>query len=176
MNIVRIIDLDGFSVHKTFFCWELGIITHGDTYGTSFHFNTPLCYEKLNEKDRIQVKFLQEHIHGLSLTDKNAMNQDMIDIIVQRFYDAYWINQNSTIAYKGGSIEKFLLARLNILSFNLELFGCPKATDIFPEMPWLECCGQHLLLKNKTDSYKHCPCVEVEAYLHWFTKYWMPKY
>jgi hypothetical protein len=74
-NIVGIIDLDGFFVQKTFFCRELGIITHGDTYGTSFHFNTALCYEKLNEKDRIQVKFLPGHIHGLSLIDKNAMNQ-----------------------------------------------------------------------------------------------------
>ena len=97
MNIVGIVDLDGFFVQKTFFCQELGIITHGDMYGTLFHFNTALCYKKLNKKDRIQVKFLQEHIHGL-------------------------------------------------------------------------------LLKNKTDTYKHCPHVEVEAYLHWLTKYWMPKY
>jgi hypothetical protein len=100
----------------------------------------------------------------------------MVNIIVRKFYDAYRINENSVIAYKGGSFERTLLNRLNIPSFNLELFGCPKAVDIFDEMVWLECCGQHLLLKNKNETYKHCPRVEVEAFLHWFTKYWMWKY
>jgi hypothetical protein len=100
----------------------------------------------------------------------------MVDTIVRKFYSAYRINENSVIAYKGGSFERTLLNRLNIPSFNLELFGCPKDVDIFPEMPWLECCGQHLLLKNNKDTYKHCPHVEVEAFLHWLTKYWMPKY
>jgi hypothetical protein len=173
MNIVGILDLDGFCVQKTFFCRELGLITYGDTYGTSFHFNTPLQYEKLSKKDRIQVKFLQEYIHGLSLTDKNAMNQDMVDIIIKRFYAAYKMNHDSAIAYKGGSVEKDLLSRLNIPSINLELIGCPKAVDIFPEMVWLESCRKHSLLKNKTDSYKHCPRVEVQAFLFWLTKYWM---
>jgi hypothetical protein len=79
------------------------------------------------------------------------------------------------IAYKGGCIEKNLLKHQNIPSINLELFGCPKAVNIFPEMPWLECCGHHSLLKNKEDTYKHCPRVKVEAYLHWLTKYWMSK-
>jgi hypothetical protein len=176
VNIVGIIDLDSFSVQKTFFCRELGLITHGDTYGTSFHFKTPLCYEKLNKKDKIQVKFLQEHIHGLSLTDENAMDANMVDIIVKKFYDAYCVNENSILAYKGGSFERTLLSRLNIPSFNLELFGCPKAIEIFDEMPWLECCGQHSLLKNNKDTYKHCLRVEVEAFLHWLTKYWITKY
>ena len=136
MNIVGIIDLDGFSVQKTFFCRELGIITHGDTYGTSFHFNTPLRYEKLCKKDKIQVTFVQEYIHGLSLADNTALNQDMVNTIVRKFYSAYHINENSMIAYKGGSFERTLLNWLNIPSFNLELFGCPKAVDIFPEMPY----------------------------------------
>jgi hypothetical protein len=174
MNIVGILDLDGFFVQKTFFCRELGIITHRDTYGTSFHFNTPLSYEKLNEKDKIQAKFLQQHIHGLSLSDENAMVQDMLDIIAKRFYTAYKMKNESVLGYKGGFIEKDLLFKLNIPSINLELFGCPKAVNIFPEMAWLESCGEHKFLKNKTDAYKHCPRVEVEVYLHWLTKYWLP--
>ena len=170
MNIIGVLDLDGFFVQKTFFCKELGIITHGDTYGTSFHFDTTLSYENLSEKDKTSVEFLQRHIHGLSLSDKNDLDKDMVDIIVKKFYDAYKINNESVLAYKGGFIEKDLLTKLNIPSVNLELFGCPKVTNIFPEMVWLESCGKHNLLKNKTNIYEHCPKVEVEAYLYWLAK------
>jgi hypothetical protein len=76
MNIVGILDLDGFFVQKTFFCRELGIIACEDTYGTSFDFNTTLSYGKLNEKDKINTQFLQKHIHGLSLSDENGLDQD----------------------------------------------------------------------------------------------------
>ncbi len=167
MNIIGILDLDGFFVQKTFFCRELGIITHEDTYGTSFHFNTTLRYEELNEKDKTNVNFLQNNIHGLSLSDENGLGRDMIDTIIKKFYTALKINNESVIAYKGGFIEKNLLAKLKIPAINLELYGCPKADNIFPEMVWLESCGQHNLLKNTTDTYRHCPKVEVEAYLHW---------
>ena len=103
---------------------------------TSFHFNTTLCYEKLCEKDKTNVKFLQKHVHGLSLGDENDLNKDMLDVIVKKFYTAYKTDNKSVLAYKGGSIEKDLLAKLNIPSVNLELFGCPKARNIFPEMVW----------------------------------------
>ena len=112
MNIVGIIDLDGFCIQKTFFCRELGLITHGDTYGTSFHFNTPLCYQNLSAKDQIQVKYLQDCIHGLSLGDNKAMDQDMVNVIVQKFYDTHRLNAYSMIAYKGGTFEKTLLRNL----------------------------------------------------------------
>jgi hypothetical protein len=101
MNIVGIIDLDGFCIQKTFFCREIGLITHGDTYGTSFHFNTPLRYEELSIKDRFQVKYLQESIHGLSLGDNKAMDQAMVNVIVRRFYDAYRMDANSMIGLVG---------------------------------------------------------------------------
>ncbi len=91
----------------------------------------------------------------------------MTDTIIKKFYTSLKINNESVIAYKGGLIEKNLLAKLKIPTINLESFGCPKADNIFPEMGWLESCGQHKLLKNTTDTYQHCPKVEVEAYLHW---------
>ncbi len=169
MNIIGILDLDGFFVQKTFFCRELGIITYGDTYGTSFHFNTTLCYENLSKKDKINVDFLQHHIHGLSLSDENGLDKEMVNIIIKKFYTALKINNESVLGYKGGNIEKNLLTELNIPSINLELYGCPKADNIFPEMVWLESCGQHNPLKNTTDTYRHCPKVEVEAYLLWLT-------
>jgi hypothetical protein len=100
------LDLDGFFVQKTFFCRELGIITYGDTYGTSFHFNTTLCYENLSKKDKINVDFLQHHIHGLSLSDENGLDKDMVNIIIKKFYTALKINNESVLGYKGGNIEK----------------------------------------------------------------------
>jgi hypothetical protein len=170
MNIIGVVDLDGFFVEKNFFCRELGIIAYEDTYGTSFHFKTELSDENLNEKDRINAKFLQRNVHGLSLSDDNGLELNMIDVIVKKFYTSYKLNSKSVLAYKGGQIEKDLLEKLNIPSVNLEFFGCPKAKDIYPEMIWLESCGEHNLLRNKTNVHEHCPKVEVEAYLHWLTK------
>ena len=97
MNIIGIQDLDGFLCKKTFFCRELGIITYGDTYGTLFHFNTILCYENLSEKDKTNVDFLQNNIHGLSLSDKNGLDLDMVNIIIiKKFYTALKITKTLT--------------------------------------------------------------------------------
>ncbi len=137
---------------------------------TECRFILTLCYEELCEKDKTNVKFLQKHVHGLTLGNENDLNKDMLDVIVKKFYDAYKTDNKSVLAYKGGSIEKDLLAKLNIPSVNLELFGCPKAKNIFPEMVWLESCGEHNLLKDKRNTHEHCPKVEVEAYLYWLTK------
>ncbi len=116
------------------------------------------------------MDYLQQHLHGLSLSDKNGIDKDMLNIIIKKFYTTHRINNESVLAHKGGFIEKDLLTELNIPSVNLELFGCPIATNIFPEMVWLESCGEHNLPKNKTNTYEHCPKVEVEAYLYWITK------
>ncbi len=79
-----------------------------------------------------------------------------MDIIIKKFYDAYKTNSESVLAYKGGSIEKDSLRKLSIPAINSELYGCPKATDIFPKMAWLENCGKHSLLENRTNTYEHC--------------------
>ena len=106
MNIVGILDLDGFFVQKTFFCRELGLITHEDTYGTSFHFNMTLRYEELSKEDKINVNFVQNNIHGLSLSNENGFDQDTVNIIIKKFYTALKINNESVLGYKGGNIEK----------------------------------------------------------------------
>ncbi len=170
MNIIGVVDLDGFFVEKSFFCRELGIIAYEDTYGTSFHFKTKLSDKNLNKKDKTNAKFLQRNVHGLSLSDDNGLELNMVDVIVKKFYTSYKLNSKSVLAYKGGRIEKDLLEKLNIPAVNLEFFGCPKAKDIFPKMIWLESCGEHNLLRDKTHAHEHCPKVEVEAYLHWLTK------
>jgi hypothetical protein len=66
-------------------------------------------------------------------------------------YKYFYIDSNSTIAYKGGHYEKDLLNSLSIPAVNLESFGCPKAEKLLDQIIWLE--------PAKT-SYQHCPKVE----------------
>ena len=81
----------------------------------------------------------------------------------RRFYDNVKINDESTIAYKGGHIERDLLKELCIPAVNLEVYGCPKAEFLFDKLIWLETCPNHIA----THAYQHCPKVEVEAFAAW---------
>ena len=132
MNIIGVLDLDGFFVQKTFFCKELGIITHGDTYGTSFHFDTTLSYENLSEKDKTSVEFLQRHIHGLSLSDENDLDKDMVDIIVEKILRRIQNKQRKCTGIQGRIYRK-RLANKTKHSFNkLRTFRMSQSDKHFP--------------------------------------------
>ena len=45
---------------------------------------------------------------------------------VKKLYDTYKTPTRTYVAYKGGTLEKDLLDRLNIPCWNLEEAGCPK--------------------------------------------------
>ncbi len=107
------------------------IIAYEDTYGTSFHFKTGLSDKNLNKKDKINTEFLQRNIHGLSLSDENGFELDMIDVIVKKFYTSYKLNSNSVLAYKGGRIEKDLLEKTKHPCSKLRVFWVPKSKEHF---------------------------------------------
>ena len=52
------------------------------------------------------MNFIQNNIHGLSLSDENGSEQDTVNIIIRKFYTALKINNESVLGYKGGNIEK----------------------------------------------------------------------
>ena len=95
--------------------------------------------------------------------DTPAIHLSNLEEIVQQCYSVVQVNSNSTIAYKGGHIERDLLRQLGIPSVNLEWFGCPKAEKLFHHLEWKQTCGNHRGL----NAYHHCAKVEVEAFAQW---------
>ena len=163
MNAIGgIIDMDGFTINKKFYCKELGMLKMDKEVAISYHFDIGIQWSDLTYKDRKTCMYLTRHIHKLPFhaTCRESLALSRLDVIVKDFYDD--IGQK-TIAYKGGHIERDLLKKLNIPGINLEVFGCPKAEYLFNKLVWLETCGQHV----GTDPYKHCPKVEVEAFGVW---------
>ena len=168
-DVVGIIDMDGFTMRKMFYCKELGIIRMGEATTKSFFFDTGIHWGDLSPKDTATCKYVIQKIHklpfGLPL-GADARSLSTLGGIVVDAYRGMKQNENSTVAYKGGHYERDLLASLGILSVNLEEFGCPKAEVLIKQMFWSETCGNHIV----SEAYSHCPKVEVEAYAQWVEK------
>lgn len=167
-RVVGIIDMDGFTVTKKFYCRELGAIELGKDTADSQHFDMGICWQDLSVKDMKQCNFLTDKIHKLPFNNPcgtNTLPIGELKSVVQNFYQDIKRNDQSCIAYKGGHYERDLLKELAIPSVNLEKFGCPKASVLFDNMIWLETCGQHFGER----AYEHCPRAEVLAFAQWFT-------
>ena len=165
MNTIGgIIDMDGFEINKTFYCKEIGLLNMNGEVATSHHFNLPFTYHDLTEKDQKTCYYLFKHVHKLPFITQNSLPLHQLEPVVKNFHEK--IGQK-VIAYKGGHFERDLLAQLGIPGINLELFGCPKAEQLFDRLIWLETCGQHV----GKDPYRHCPKTEVEAFGAWLKEY-----
>ena len=159
-DVVGIIDMDGFTIEKEFYCKELGILKVGDMAAHSYFFDIGINWLDLSAKDRKSCAFVMKHIHKLPFgvpSGVSALPLATLEDIVVKLYQETMQNENFLIAYKGGCFEKDLLASRGIPSVNLERFGCPKASSIIKTMVWLETCGQHL----DPDAFEHCPKEEV---------------
>ena len=168
-NVVGIIDMDGFTVAKKFYCKELGVLKVGEDVGNSYLFDLGIHWQGLTSKDQKHCMFLTRNIHKLPFgisPGSNPFPLVNLNAIVKHFYDGVKQNEYSTIAYKGGHFERDLLKQLHIPSINLEDFGCPKAEFLFDRLVWLETCGHHI----GTHAYQHCPKVEVEAFGNWLNE------
>ena len=168
-DVVAIIDMDGFTINKKFFCKELGIIRVGDLAAQSYFFDIGIHWRDLTAKDRKSCAYVINHVHRLSFGIPPSVKTYSISAlgnIITELFKGTCKTMNSAIAYKGGHYEKDLLASLSIPSLTLEKYGCPKAQDLIKTMVWLETCGHHAV----PDAYFHCPKVEVEAYAQWLEK------
>ena len=158
-------------------CKELGLLKVGEDTASSFFFDIGVRWSDLSQKDERHCKFLIENIHKLPLgvpRGTKAFPLKSLEGIVVDFYESVKKNKESTLAYKGGNLERALLKRLRIPSVNLESFGCPKAEALFDALVWLETCGNH----TELNAYHHCAKVEVEAFGHWLANqvYWRIPY
>ena len=165
-DVVGILDMDGFSIEKKFYCKELGILRVGDASARSYFFNIGVRWADLSQKDRRTCAFVTRNIHRLPFgvpAGVAALPLDNLEDIVVELYRGIVQNERSCIAYKGGHYERDLLAKLAIPGIDLEKYGCPKAQTLIHKLVWRETCGQHLV----PDAFGHCPKVEVEAYAQW---------
>ena len=163
-NIVGIIDMDRFTVRRKFHCRELGMIGVGKDAGESHLFDMGIRWQDLSNKEQKSCMFLTKNIHELPFAaSRGSIPLCNLNVIVKHFYNNIKQDEESTIAYKGGHLERDLLKQINIPAINLEDFGCPKAEFLFGRLIWLETCGQLI----GTHAYHHCPKVEVEAFALW---------
>ena len=166
-NIIGVIDMDGFCVQRKFYCKELGIANINDIYAKSYHFDTGLKCWDLSKQDWRACSYVTRYVHHLPFTTSKPISEiplRHLENIVVNFYNENRKSQCSTLRFKGGQWERELLTRLQLPHINLETLGCPKASALFDSLGWLESCGKHLPC---TESYKHCPKVEVESYVMW---------
>ena len=122
--------------------------------------------EELSRRDLTTCEYVEDFVHKIPFDlpwDTPAIHLSNLGAIVQQCYSEVKADSNSTIAYKGGHIERDLLRQLGIPSVNLEWFGCPKAEKLFLHLEWKQTCGNHRGL----NAYHHCAKVEVEAFAHW---------
>ena len=64
-DVVGIIDMDGFTIEKEFYCKELGILKVGDFAAHSYFFDIGVNWLDLLAKDRTSCPFVMKHIHRL---------------------------------------------------------------------------------------------------------------
>ena len=168
-DVTGIIDMDGFSIGKEFYCKELGMLKVGDVAARSVFFDLGIRWSDLCAKDRKSCCYVMRNIHKLPFgvpCGVKACKITELGGIICDFYCEVKQSERSKLAYKGGHYEKDLLAKLNIPSINLEDFGCPKAEFLINELVWLETCGNHTV----AGAYAHCAKLEVEAYVQWLGK------
>ena len=123
-SIAGIIDMDGFVIDRKFHCRELGIIEVGKEEGRSYLFDIGIRWQDLSLKDRKSCLYVMKNIHKLALSSPpGTFPLRSLKDIVKDFYENVKINEESTIGYKGGHIERDLLKELCIPESTWKFMG-----------------------------------------------------
>ena len=71
-DIVAVMDMDGFTVNKKFYCKEMGLLKVGDIAARSFFFDIGLRWNDLSPKDRRSCNYFRTFIHKLPFDVRGA--------------------------------------------------------------------------------------------------------
>ena len=168
-TICMILVLDGYRVtQQPFMIREMGWCNM-QGQADSIHFTGPIAYSELSAKVKRTVNYVYHRVHGLSFNAKpreKALPLELVETIIQTLYQKLCTNDQYVVAYKGGTIEKDWLTKLNIPSVNLEWFFCPKVTELIDTGFHPGCsCGFH----QKPEH--HCPKQETFLFYQWLTEH-----
>ena len=175
-TVCMIVDLEGFHLSarqgrpKEFVVRELGWCVWPGLGSMSCgfkHYYPKDKYHRLPLRDRRTVNYVRDHIHGLSYDPsrkEHARSQGQVTKDLQELYKTYSTPERNRVAYKGGHVEKDLLAKLGIPSLDLETVGCPKFESL-NRLTTVGSCGHHL-----NPLRHHCPRVECYHFMQWLRK------
>lgn len=127
-HICMILALDGFFIENTFRVCELGYYTWKEQFGR-IAFYMPTRWTDLNDKDKQTVTYVNRQVNGLSYylnQGEEGYSQDEVNDIVNHLYLSCKTDEKYVVAYKGGHGERNVLDSINVESFNLEHWRCPK--------------------------------------------------
>jgi len=166
-RVCMILDMEGFVLpgNRVILCEVGWCDMHG--VSDSIHFKPDVPYRSLTLRDRRTVGYVFHNIHALPFETRpqeNAIEGSLVDSVVKTLHDTLSTVEKDVVAYKGGTLEKQLLSRLNIPHVDLEAYECPKANRLLWQgfEPLFDC-GCH------THSHVHCPRVETYLFYHWMT-------
>ena len=92
-------------------------------------FKPEVRYNSLSPRDKRTVSYVFHNIHALPFearSQENAAEGYLVEFVVKTLHEKV-SSLDKDVAYKGGTIEKQLLSRLNIPHVDLEAYDCPKA-------------------------------------------------
>lgn len=167
-RVCMILDIEAYILNKgnQTIVRELGWCDM-DRRSDSIHFQSPVSFSSLSEADKRTANYVIFNIHSLPFharPEENAVDQNLLDFVMKTVYKTLSSLERDVVAYKGGTLEKQLLSRLNIPYVNLEEFNCPKVNQLlFDGFEPLFDCACHIY------SHCHCPRVETRLFYQWLT-------
>lgn len=143
-DVTHVLDIDGFYVNKRFYPKEICLLSVDNDDALRIDVRLPMNFDELTHKQRSQVCYVTKFVHGLYWTnDIDTSGAKMERLLYDRknvptilraalrehadrrrsFLDP---DPQVLVAYKGGTLERNLLASANIPCLDLELYGCPR--------------------------------------------------
>ena len=167
------IDIDGFRMQeKTFIVRDLGWCDGEVTRVGTFHYERGYRREDMRETDRKTIQFVKHLVTGLPFRPspqeriKYPMrSQEDVEQDVLALWNSYKNSFCNVVAYKGGELERDILKRLGIPSFNLEELNCPKYDALVKLYGKTFNCNCHLV------GDFHCSEDEVYLFMRWYKKH-----
>ena len=95
-QIAGIIDMDGFTIARKFYCKELGTINIKHDEGASYHFNLGIKWNDLSIKDRKNCTFVSTKIHKLQFEDPKGIPLTNLNGIVYNCVFACWVKEKKS--------------------------------------------------------------------------------
>lgn len=137
VRLTHILDLDGFILEDGFRCKEMALVEVGSGRLLFEHYRLDKPYEELSPRDKSNVKYVTNAVHGLPYANTKYDNLDQSQLLESvRFAicSGPYALEDVVVGYKGGNLERRLLDELQIQSVNMELLDCPRFNTLFDSL------------------------------------------